>query len=405
MNDSSSDDPEQHRSSMATKTVFPILVMLSCSHLLNDTIQSLISSLYPIIKENYKLSYAEIGRITLVYQCTASLLQPIVGFYTDKRPMPFSLVWGMIISLLGLLFISVSPTYILLLLSVSLIGIGSSVFHPEASRVAYMAAGKRHGMAQSLFQVGGNAGSALGPLIAAILIAPYGQNRLIYFTILPLLGAFLLYRVGKWYKNNRDILAKKKFSGKGVGSRFSRKTVGMSLLVLLVLIFSKYVYMASMTSYLTFYLIDKFQISTQAAQMHLFLFLGAVAVGTFAGGPIGDRIGRKFVIWFSILGVAPFALILPYSNLFWTTALSMIIGLILSSAFSAIIVYAQELIPGKVGMIAGLFFGLAFGMAGVGAAIIGALADQHSIQEVFRICAFLPLLGLLTGFLPNTKTL
>ena len=390
---------------IAEKTVFPVLIALSISHLLNDTIQSLIPSIYPLLKESLVLNFTQIGFITFTFQLTASILQPVVGRYTDKKPQPYSLPIGMAFTLVGLVFLSQAHSFPMVLVSVALIGMGSAVFHPEASRLAHMASGGKHGMAQSLFQVGGNAGSSIGPLLAALIIVPLGQFSIIWFTIAALLAIIILYNVGTWYKNNTHRLKKKKNAGENGGVALSPKTVKKSLAILLVLIFSKYIYMTSLTSYFTFFLIDKFGVSIQNAQIHLFIFLFAVAAGTFAGGPLGDRIGRKYVIWISILGVAPFTLMLPYANLFWTSVLSVLIGLILSSAFSAILVFAQELVPGKVGMISGLFFGFAFGMAGIGSAVLGKLADVTSIYFVFQICAFLPLLGFIAGFLPRFKNI
>jgi FSR family fosmidomycin resistance protein-like MFS transporter len=388
---------------ISEKTVFPILIALSFSHLLNDTIQSLIPSIYPLVKDSLQLSFAQIGMITFTYQLTASLLQPVVGTFTDKKPLPYSLPIGMCFTLFGLVLLSFSSSFAMVLFSVGLIGIGSSVFHPEASRLAHMASGGRHGMAQSLFQVGGNAGSAIGPLMAALIIMPLGQRHVIWFSAAALLAIVILFKIGGWYKSNFNIIKRKKKVSKSVpsGAVLSRKTIIYSLLILLVLIFSKYIYMSSITSYYTFYLIDKFDVSIQSSQLNLFIFLFAVAAGTFIGGPLGDRIGRKYVIWISILGVAPFTLLLPYVDLFWTSVLSVFIGFILSSAFSAILVYAQELVPGKIGMISGMFFGFAFGIAGVGSALLGKLADLTSIDYVFHLCSFLPLLGLVTAFLPN----
>lgn len=389
----------------AEQAVFPILLALSFSHLLNDTLQSLIPSIYPMVKDSFKLSFSQIGLITFTFQLSASVFQPLVGLYTDKKPMPFALAIGMCFTMLGLVSLSMAPSFEIILLSVGLIGIGSAVFHPEASRIARMASGGRHGMAQSLFQVGGNAGSSLGPLLAALIILPYGRQQIIWFSLVALVAIIILSKVGGWYKKNMHLNRKK--SGSATGNEpalnLSKGKVAFSIGVLLLLIFSKYIYMASLTSYYTFYLINKFGISVQSSQIHLFIFLFSVAAGTFIGGPVGDKIGRKYVIWISILGVAPFALLLPYCNLFWTGALTVIIGLVLSSAFSAILVYAQELIPGKVGMVAGLFFGFAFGIAGIGSALLGRLADSTSIEYVFYVCSFLPLIGLLTGFLPNLE--
>lgn len=387
------------------KTVFPVLFALSFSHMMNDTLQSLIPSIYPLVKESFKLSFAQVGLITLTFQLTASLLQPLVGLYTDKYPKPYSLAIGMGFTLMGLVVLSMASNFGMILLAVGLIGMGSSVFHPEASRIAHMASGGRHGMAQSLFQVGGNAGSSMGPLLAAMIIVPFGQFSVIWFSLAALLAIIVLSRVGQWYKNNlhRFAAKKKRTNDHALGHRLSKKQVTWSIVVLLFLIFSKYIYMTSLTSYYTFYLMDKFDVSVQASQVYLFVFLFAIAAGTFFGGPLGDRFGRKYVIWFSILGIAPFTLMLPYMNLFWTGALTVLIGLILSSAFSAILVYAQELIPGKVGMVSGLFFGFAFGIAGIGSAVLGDIADATSIGYVFKMCSFLPLLGLLTVFLPSEK--
>ncbi|TWW00602.1 MFS transporter [Chitinophaga pinensis] len=386
----------------ASNTVFSILLALSFSHMINDTIQSLIPAIYPIVKDSLKLSFSQIGLITLTYQLTASLLQPLVGLYTDKRPQPYSLAIGMGFTLLGLISLSQAHHFYLVLVSVALVGVGSSIFHPEASRLAYMASGGKHGMAQSLFQLGGNAGSSLGPLLAAMIIVPKGQSSISWFALAALLAIVVMLNIASWYRNNTHrIRSKSKGADDVQHVQLSKGKVTFALSILLVLIFSKYFYMASMTSYYTFYLIDKFHISVQSAQVYLFIFLFAIAAGTFIGGPVGDRIGRKYVIWISILGVAPFSLLLPHANLLWTSVLSVFIGVILSSAFSAILVYAQELVPGKVGMIAGLFFGLAFGMGGIGSALLGKLADSTSISYVFDVCAYLPLIGLLTGFLPN----
>ena len=393
-------------SAIASKTSFSILVALSFSHLLNDTLQSLIPSIYPLVKESYQLSFAQIGLITLTFQMTASLLQPVVGAFTDKRPQPFSLSMGMAFTLFGLLVLSLAGSFSMILVSVAFIGLGSSVFHPEASRMAHMASGGKHGMAQSLFQVGGNAGSSLGPLLAALIVVPLGQFHVIWFSLLALLAIVILANVGKWYKF--QIIRKRRsdlFSAAApiISSPLPPRKVAISIAILLVLIFSKYIYMTSMSSYFTFYMIEKFGVSVKASQLYLFLFLFAVAAGTFIGGPMGDRFGRKYVIWFSILGAAPFTLMLPYAGLFWTGVLSVVIGLVLSSAFSAILVFAQELVPGKVGMMAGLFFGLAFGTAGIGSAVLGEVADRTSIEYVFWLCSFLPLIGLVAAFLPDMR--
>ena len=389
--------------SVIEKTVFPILFALSFSHLLNDTIQSLIPAIYPIIKTSYRLSFSQIGLITLTFQLAASLLQPFVGLYTDKKPQPYSLAIGMGFTLIGLVSLSQSTHFYTILISVCFIGIGSSVFHPEASRMAHAASGGKRGLAQSVFQLGGNAGSSLGPLLAAWIIVPYGQFSVIWFSVIALLAIVILTYVGNWYKGFM-LSRSKKINIQTVVNQFSRGKVIFSVCILLLLIFSKYFYMASLTNYFTFYLIDKFHVSVQTSQIYLFVFLFSVAAGTLLGGPIGDKIGRKYVIWASILGTAPFALLLPHASLFWVGVLIVPIGMILASAFSAILVYAQELIPGKVGLVAGLFFGFAFGMGGIGSALLGKLADSTSIEYVFNICAFLPLIGLLTGFLPNIET-
>jgi FSR family fosmidomycin resistance protein-like MFS transporter len=387
---------------VAENTVFAILIAISVSHLLNDTIQSVIPAIYPILKDSFHLSFTQIGLITLTFQLTASLLQPFVGLYTDHRPQPYSLAVGMGFTLVGLLVLSQSSNFPMILCSAALVGMGSSVFHPEASRLARMASGGRHGFAQSIFQVGGNAGTSLGPLLAALIIVPRGQHSVGWFSLVALVAIIVLANVGHWYKQN---LFRLKAGGHAKDREgfpaMSRTKVVWALAVLIALMFSKFFYLASMTSYFTFYLIGKFHLSVQEAQLHLFLFLLSVAAGTIIGGHLGDRFGRKYVIWGSILGVAPFTLLLPYANLFWTGALTVVIGVILASAFSAILVYAQELVPGKVGTISGLFFGFAFGMGGVGSAALGRLADQTSINFVFLVCSFLPLIGLLTAFLPN----
>ena len=388
---------------IAQKTIYAILFTISFSHLINDLIQSVIPSLYPLIKENFKLNYTQIGLITLTYQLTASILQPFVGNYTDKKPKPLSLAIGMSCTTIGIVLLAYSGTFIQLLLSVGLVGFGSSIFHPESSRVAHMASGGKKGLAQSIFQLGGNAGSAIGPLLAAIIVIPHGQTHILWFTVFGLIGFFILTKVGKWYGNH---LYLKKHTAKPIldnGIKLSKGRIISALAILLILIFSKYFYMASLTSYLTFFLIEKFHVTVQQSQMYLFLFLAAIALGTIIGGPLGDRFGRKYIIWVSILGAAPFTLLLPHVNLFWTATLSVVIGVIIASAFSAILVYATDLLPGKVGMIAGLFFGFAFGMGGIGSAFLGWLADKTDIFYVFKICSFLPLLGIITGFLPNIE--
>jgi FSR family fosmidomycin resistance protein-like MFS transporter len=383
-------------------TSFKVLGAISVAHMMNDMIQSILLAIYPMLKSSFSLDFSQIGLITLVYQMAASLLQPFVGFYTDRHPKPYSLPVGMGFTLVGLLLLSVAPSFEWLLVAAALVGTGSSVFHPESSRVARMASGGRHGLAQSLFQVGGNVGSALGPLLAALFIIPHGQGSVAWFSLAALFGIVVLTGIGRWYTANRWRL-KPRVRGAANDTGLTRNRVLGALLVLGLLIFSKYFYLASLNSYFTFYLIDKFGLPVRSAQLYLFMFLAAVAVGTVVGGPIGDRIGRKIVIWISILGVAPFTLMLPHANLFWTGVLVVIIGLILASAFSAIVVYAQELVPGKVGMIAGLFFGFAFGMGGIGAAALGKLADATSIGYVYQVCAFLPLLGIVAVLLPNIE--
>jgi FSR family fosmidomycin resistance protein-like MFS transporter len=382
------------------RTVYSVLGAISFSHLLNDMIQSLILAIYPMFKDNFSLSFGQIGLITLTYQITASLLQPLVGSYTDKHPKPYSLPVGMGFTLAGLLLMSVAPSFGVLLIAAALVGCGSSVFHPESSRVARMASGGRHGLAQSLFQVGGNAGSSLGPLLAALIVIPHGQRSIAWFSAAALVAIVVLTQIGRWYKRHPSV---KKARGQGTHATLPRNKVIMAMSVLVLLVFSKYFYLASINSYFTFYLIDKFHLSVQAAQIHLFVFLAAVAAGTVIGGPVGDKIGRKYVIWVSILGVAPFTLLLPYANLFWTGVLTVVIGVVLASAFAAILVYAQELIPGRVGMVAGLFFGFAFGLGGVGAAVLGQLADATSIAFVYKVCSFLPLIGVLTVLLPDVE--
>lgn len=387
----------------ATKTAFNILFTISVCHMLNDMMQSLLPAIYPILKANYTLSFAQVGVLTFAFQITASLLQPVVGFYVDRKPKPYSLAIGMGFTLCGLLLLSSAAHYGLLLLAAALIGTGSSVFHPESSRVARMAAGGQHGLAQSVFQVGGNAGSAIGPLLAALIVLRYGQASVAWFSLAAMLGIFLLVQVGHWYKHHglQRIRGRARHDAVGLPSR---RRVRITVGILLALIFSKFFYMASMTSYYTFYLITRFHVSVQSAQLHLFVFLASVAVGTIAGGPIGDRIGRKAVIWTSILGVLPFTLALPYANLLWTGLLSIPIGVILASAFPAIVVYAQELMPTRVGAVAGTFFGFAFGLGGIGAAVLGQLADAKGIVFVYHVCAFLPAIGLLAAFLPNIET-
>ena len=382
-------------------TTYPIIAAISFSHLLNDMMQSVLIAIYPMLKLGLNLTFGQIGLITLAYQITASLLQPLIGLYTDHRPKPYSLPVGMCFTLVGLLCLSQADTFGLVLFAAMTIGIGSSVFHPESSRVARMAAGSQPGLAQSLFQIGGNLGSAIGPLLAALIIVPQGQGSVAWFSLFALIGVVVLSFVGRW--SSHHIANFRKRMQAHTGNGLSKRQIGWSLAILGLLMFSKFFYMASLSSYYTFYMMDKFGLTLPSAQIYLFVFLFAVAAGTVAGGPIGDRVGRKRVIWVSILGVAPFTLLLPHVGLFWTGVLSVIIGLILASAFSAILVYAQELLPGKVGAISGMFFGFAFGMGGIGAALLGQLADATSIETVYRACAYLPLIGLLTAFLPTIR--
>jgi len=384
----------------AHKTAFTVLAAISFCHLLNDMMQSLLPALYPMLKGSYELSFGQIGFLTFTFQVTASLLQPIIGAYTDRTPRPYSLAAGMGSTLLGLVLLAFATHYGMLLIAAALIGTGSSVFHPESSRVARMASGGKHGLAQSVFQVGGNVGSAIGPLLAAFIVLPRGQSSVVWFSAAALVGMFVLFHVGRWYKAH-GIARLKPRKRAGAAVHVEPLRVRAAIAVLLALIFSKYFYMASLTSYYTLYLIDRFHVSVQHSQVLLFLFLGSVAVGTIIGGPLGDRFGRKYIIWVSILGVLPFTLILPHANLFWTALLTVPIGMILASAFPAIVVYAQELMPGRTGTVAGLFFGFAFGMGGVGAAVLGKLADVTSITFVYEVCAFLPMLGLLAALLPN----
>jgi MFS transporter, FSR family, fosmidomycin resistance protein len=382
------------------QTAIGILGAISVCHFLNDLLQSVIPAVYPILKEGYHLDFGQIGLITLANQATASLLQPVVGLFTDARPKPYSLPIGMAFTLSGLILLSMAPSYLVILLAVALVGMGSSVFHPESSRVARLASGGRHGFAQSLFQVGGNAGSATGPLLAAFIVLPNGQRSIAWFGLGALIAIAILTRISGWYK---DHLVQKGSRSAAAHNGLTSGRVKLSLAVLVALVFSKHVYLASLTSYYTFYLIHRFGLSVQNAQLHLFLLLGAVAAGTFIGGPIGDRIGRKYVIWASIVGALPFTLMLPYATLGWTEVLTVLIGLILSSAFSAIVVFAQELVPGRIGAISGVFFGLAFGVGGIGAALLGQLADAMGIEFVYKVCSFLPAIGLLTAFLPNLE--
>ncbi len=391
--------PEQ----VSGRTIFEILAAISFCHFLNDMVQSVIPAVYPILKASYRLDFGQVGLITLTSQFTASLLQPAVGLYTDYRPKPFSLPLGMAFSLAGICILALAPSFSAILFAVALVGIGSAVFHPESSRLARVASGGRHGLAQSLFQVGGNAGSAFGPLLATFLVLPGGQRSIAWLSLAALLAIFVLIRVGIWYKGHRTLTAKTRNVMRMSHERMPSGRVLAALGILIALIFSKYIYLVSLTSYYTFFLMSKFHVSVRMSQVYLFVFLGSVAVGTLAGGPIGDRVGRKAVIWCSILGVLPFTVLLPYANLFWTGVLSAIIGLVLASAFSAILVYAHDLVPGRVGAISGLFFGLAFGVAGIGAALLGELADVTDIMFVYRVCSFLPAIGVLAAFLPDIE--
>ena len=386
----------------SVQTRFNLLGALSLSHFLNDMMQSLIVAIYPLLKGEFHLSFVQIGTITLTYQACASLLQPVIGIYTDRHPKPYSLSLGMCFTLIGIVTLAFAPSYSSVLVAAALIGAGSAIFHPESSRIARLASGGRHGLAQSIFQVGGNAGSAMGPLLAAWLIIPQGQTSLAWFAIAALIAIAVLARVGAWYKRQHIERSSVVLHAPALGP-VSASRVRWSIVVLVLLIFSKYFYVASITSYFSFYLIEKFHVSVRSAQLHLFVFLLAMALGTLFGGPLGDRIGRKRVIWVSILGIAPFTLLLPYVDLMWVGILTFIIGLILSSAFSAIVVFAQELMPGNVGAVSGLFFGFAFGIGGIGAAVLGGLADQHGIEYVYRLCAYLPLLGIVAALLPDIE--
>jgi FSR family fosmidomycin resistance protein-like MFS transporter len=389
--------------SQAMPTRFNVLGAISFSHFLNDMMQSLIVAIYPLLKGEFSLSFVQIGLITLTYQICASVLQPLIGIYTDKHPKPYSLSVGMGFTLIGMVALAFAPNYACVLVAAAMIGAGSSIFHPESSRIARLASGGRHGLAQSIFQVGGNAGSAMGPLLAAWIIVPHGQSSLAWFALAALLAIAVLARVGAWYKRQHLDRAAGGRQRAAVPSPVSARRVAWSIVILVALLFSKYFYIASISSFYSFYLIEKFHLAVRSAQMYLFLFLFAMALGTLFGGPIGDRIGRKRVIWASILGVAPFSLLLPFVGLMWTGILTFIIGLILASAFSAIVVFAQELMPGKVGAVSGLFFGFAFGIGGIGAAVLGALADSHGIEFVYRLCAYLPLLGMVAALLPDIE--
>lgn len=389
----------------ASKTLFRVLAAVTFCHLLNDMVQSLLPSIYPILKSSFHLDFTHLGLLTLTYQIVASLLQPFIGQFTDIKPVPFSLSIGMGFTLLGLVMLAFAPSFAWLLVGSSMIGIGSAIFHPESSRIARLTSGGKHGFAQSFFQVGGNSGSAIGPLLAALIVLPIGQRGMAWFTLPALVGIFVLWRVGRWYKTHHVNRAAKKSTTAHEAHTLSKARVAGAITVLIALIFSKYFYLASLTSYYTFYLISRFHVSVRLSQIMLFLFLAAVAAGTLIGGSVGDRYGRKLVIWVSILGVLPFTLVLPYASLLWTGVLSVVIGFVIASAFSAILVYAQDLLPGRVGMISGLFFGFAFGLGGIGAAVLGKLADVRGIVFVYHVCAYLPAIGLLTGFLPNLDKL
>lgn len=391
----------QDNKELAQKTIYSILFSIAFAHLLNDLLQAVIPSVYPILKENYKLSFTQIGLITFAYQMAASILQPFVGFYTDKKPQPYSQIYGMFFTLSGIILLSYASNFYIIIISVILVGIGSSIFHPEASRISFLASGGKRGLAQSVFQLGGNAGTAIGPLLVALLVVPNSQRYILFFVIIAALALLVLGRIARWYANHLTLRAKKKVEV--VLPDLSKNRIILSVIILLILIFSKFFYMASMSSYFTFYLIEKFNLSVQDAQFHLFLFLASCALGTLLGGPLGDKFGRKYVIWFSVLGAAPFALFLPYADLFWTGILSVVIGIIISSAFPAILVYAQELLPKKLGMVSGLFYGFAFGMGGLGSALLGYTADHIGIEAVYKICAYLPLIGIIALFLPNLK--
>ncbi|SHG09977.1 MFS transporter, FSR family, fosmidomycin resistance protein [Flavobacterium micromati] len=385
----------------AQQTVYPILFSIAFAHLINDLLQAVIPAAYPILKENYNLTFTQIGLITLAYQLAGSLLQPLVGLYTDKKPKPFSQIFGMIFTSLGIVSLAYASSFSMIIVSVILVGIGSSIFHPEASRISFLASGGKRGLAQSIFQLGGNVGTAIGPLLVALIVVPNSQQYIIWFLAASVVGLFVLRQIAFWYQNHLSLGRTKKAIIEL--PNLSQSKIVISVIILLVLIFSKFVYMSSMSSYFTFYLMEKFNLSVQDAQFHLVLFLASCAVGTLIGGPLGDKFGRKYVIWFSVLGAAPFTLLLPFVDLFWTGVLSVVIGLIISSAFPAILVYAQELLPKKLGMVSGLFYGFAFGMGGLGSALLGNLADHTSITYVYYLCAYLPLIGIIAFFLPNLK--
>lgn len=389
---------------MTEGTVYSMLIICGISHFLNDMIQSIIPSIYPILKDKFDFSFAQIGIITLIFQMTSSILQPFTGLYADKHPRPYALSIGMCFTLVGLLVLAFAENYLLILLSVSVVGLGSSIFHPTASRVAQLASGGKKSLAQSIFQVGGNGGSALGPLLAAAIILPFGQHSISFFALAALLAAIIMVRLGSWYKARMAYATKHPQKTVGINTNISKRAKYGALAILIMLVFSKYFYTSCITSYFTFFLIDKFGISVGASQLCLFVFLAAFAIGTVAGGLLGDKFGRKYVIWFSILGSAPFALIMPYANFAWTIVCTFLSGLIIASAFSSIVVYATDLMPDKVGLIAGIFFGLMFGLGGLGSAFFGWLADKTSIEFIFQVSSYLPLLGIIAGFLPNTQT-
>ncbi|WP_348813652.1 MFS transporter [Flavobacterium maritimum] len=402
MNSSSSETVSNvHSGTSVQQTVYPILFSIAFAHLLNDLLQAVIPASYPILKGNFNLTFTQIGLITLAYQLAASILQPVVGLYTDKRPKPFSQIFGMLFTMSGIVLLSYAWDFSIIVVSVVLVGIGSSIFHPEASRISFLASGGKRGLAQSIFQLGGNAGTAIGPLLVALIVVPNAQYYIIWFVVAAMIALLVLSRIAFWYQSHLSMRATKKTVVDL--PNLSQTKIVISVGILLVLIFSKFFYMASMSSYFTFYLMEKFHLSVQEAQFHLVLFLASCAVGTLIGGPLGDKFGRKYVIWFSVLGAAPFTLMLPYVDLFWTGILSVIIGTIISSAFPAILVFAQELLPKKLGMVSGLFYGFAFGMGGLGSALLGNLADYTSITYVYSICAYLPLIGIIAFFLPNLK--
>ena len=401
MNSSSVTDSTIASAPSVQQTVYPILFSIAFAHLINDLLQAVIPAAYPILKENFNLTFTQIGLITLAYQLAASLLQPLVGLYTDKKPKPYSQIFGMVFTSLGIVCLSYASGFSMIIVSVVLVGIGSSIFHPEASRISFLASGGRRGLAQSIFQLGGNAGTALGPLLVALIVVPNAQHYIIWFLAAALIGLLVLSRIALWYQNHLSLRSTKK----AVIDlpNISQNKIILSVAILMVLIFSKFFYMASMSSYFTFYLMEKFNLSVQDSQFYLVLFLASCAIGTLIGGPLGDKFGRKYVIWFSVLGAAPFTLLLPHVDLFWTGVLSVLIGTIISSAFPAILVYAQELLPKKLGMVSGLFYGFAFGMGGLGSALLGNLADHTSITYVYYLCAYLPLIGIIALFLPNLK--